>query len=301
MKAKFILYIFIIGGFTACTKELEQAPISTPGSINFYRNTSDFEQAVNGIYQNLHTYDYGIAQFDLSDVRSDNIYSSGPSGVRDWVPINNFAKTLATNPYILALWNGNFTGILKANTVLDKLDPALVPDDITRDRMEGEAKFFRAFFYFDLVRFVGKVPIFDHVASPDEALGIPRSPVADVYKLIIADLKSAISKLPPTYPVSNKGKVTLDAAKAMLALVYLTKSGPTYGIEGPGLGSNEFALAGTLLDEIIAGNRYSLLASYANVFSYTNENNAEILFDIQSINTGTSANTGLGTELPSAM
>ncbi|MEO6722997.1 MAG: RagB/SusD family nutrient uptake outer membrane protein, partial [Ferruginibacter sp.] len=134
-----------------------------------------------------------------------------------------------------------------------------------------------------------------------EALGIPRSPVADVYKLIIDDLKSAISKLPPTYPVSNKGKVTLDAAKAMLALVYLTKSGPTYGIDGPGLGSNEFALAGTLLDEIITGNRYSLLPSYANVFSYTNENNAEILFDIQSINTGTSANTGLGTELPSAM
>lgn len=288
-------------GLTACEKELDQAPLSTPGANNFYRNTSDFEQAVNGIYQNLHSYDYGIAQFDLSDVRSDNVYSSGPSGVRDWVPVNNFAKTLASNPMIAALWNGDFNGILRANTVLDKLDPALVPDNVTRERMEGEAKFFRAFYYFDLVRFVGKVPLFDHVATPTEALTIPRSPVPEVYNLIISDLQYAVSKLPATYPAAMKGKVTSDAAKGILALVYLTRSGPTYSIEGPGLGTNDYAAAVTLLNEIIASNRYSLQASYANVFSYTNENNSEILFDIQSINTGTTANTGLGTELPTAM
>jgi starch-binding outer membrane protein, SusD/RagB family len=64
-------------------------------------------------------------------------------------------------------------------------------------------------------------------------------------------------------------------------LVHMTRSGPSYGIEGPGLGLNEWSQAITLLNEIIASNRYSFLPSYANIFSYTNEYNAEVIFDVQ--------------------
>jgi hypothetical protein len=305
MKTKFILYIILIAGLVACEKKLDQVPISQPSADNFFRNTADFQQAVNGIYQALHnvpnTYDYAVRQNELAEVRSDNIYSPGTSGVRDWLPINNFDRTLATNPNINGVWNDNFNGILRANIVLDKLNATLVPDNATRDRMEGEAKFFRAFFYFDLVRYVGKVPIFDHVATPTEALAIPRSPVADVYNLIISDLQTAISKLPATYPAADKGRVRSDAAKGILALVYLTRSGPTYSIEGPGLGVTEYTQALTLLNDIISSTRYSLQATYASVFSYTNENNSEILFDMQNIDPGTTANAGLGTELPTWM
>ncbi len=305
MKTKFLFYIIILAAFSACEKKLDQVPISQASAGNFYRNTADFEQAVNGIYQALHnipnTYDYAVRQNELAEIRSDNIYSPGTSGVRDWLPINNFDRTLATNPNINGLWNDDFNGILRANTVLDKLSAELVPDNTTRDRMEGEARFFRAFYYFDLVRYVGKVPIFDHVATPTEALTIPRSPVVDVYTLIISDLQAAISKLPFTYPTTQKGKVTADAAKGILALVYLTRSGPNYGIEGPGLATSELNQAITLLDEIINGNRYALQATYPAVFGYTNENNTEILFDMQSVDPGTTANAGLGTELPSWM
>jgi len=304
MKSKFIIYAFIIGGMMACKKQLDQVPISQASTSNFFRNTADFEQAVAGIYQALHnipnSYDYAVRQNELSEVRSDNIYSPGTSGVRDWLPLNNFDKTLATNPNISGLWNDDFNGILRANTVLEKLDPAIVTDNTIRDRMEGEARFFRAFFYFDLVRYVGKVPIFDHVATPTEALSIPRSPVADVYNLIVGDLQKAISKLPATYTgTANKGRVTSDAAKGILALVYLTRSGPTYNIEGPGLNTNDYAAALQLLNEIIQSTRYALQPTYAAVFSYANENNSEIIFDMQSIDPGTTANAGLGTELPS--
>lgn len=305
MNTKIIIYIILITALIACEKKLDQVPISQASAANFYRNTDDFEQAVNGIYQALHNVpngaDYAIRQNELAEVRSDNIYSPGTSGVRDWLPINNFDRTLATNPNINGLWNDDFNGILRANSVLDNLNAEAVPDNTIRDRMEGEAKFFRAFFYFDLVRYVGKVPIFDHVATPTEALTIPRSPVADVYNLIIADLQTAISKLPATYPNAQKGKVTSNAAKGILALVYLTRSGPTYDIEGPGLATNDYAPALTLLNEIIASGLYSLQSTYANVFSYTNENNSEILFDIQNIDPGTTANAGLGTELPTWM
>lgn len=291
----------MFAGLMACEKKLNQIPISQASAANFFRNTADFEIAVNGIYQSLLSGEYGINQFDMSEVRSDNIYSPGTTGVRDWLPINNFSSTLATNPYISGLWQNDFNAILRANSVLDRLDASVVPDNATKDRMEGEAKFFRAFYYFDLVRFVGKVPIFDHVATPTEALSIARSPVADVYNLIIADLQAAISKLPVTYPNAQKGKLTKYAAEGILALVYLTRSGINYGIEGPGLGTNDYAAALTLLNDIISSNRYSLQPTYAAVFSYTNENNPEILFDIQAINDGTTANSLLGTQLPTAM
>ncbi|MBC7828299.1 MAG: RagB/SusD family nutrient uptake outer membrane protein [Chitinophagaceae bacterium] len=301
---KYIFYIVVIFGCLSCEKKLDQAPISNPSAGNFYRNTADFQQAIAGIYQGTHNPDYGITQFDLSEVRSDNIYSPGTSGVRDWIPINNFerAALAANHPIVSGVWNGDFNGILRANTVIDKLDAAVVPDNATRDKMEGEAKFFRAFFYFDLVRWFGKVPIFDHVATPTEALTVPRSPVADVYALIISDLQTAITKLPPkSTAAGERGRATTDAAKGLLALVYLTRSGATYNIEGPGLGTNDYATAITLLNEIIASNRYSLQPTYASVFSYTNENNSEIIFDMQNIDPGTTADAGLGTQLPSAM
>ncbi|MBD0376764.1 MAG: RagB/SusD family nutrient uptake outer membrane protein, partial [Flavisolibacter sp.] len=63
-------------------------------------------------------------------------------------------------------------------------------------------------------------------------------------------------------------------------------SGPTYGIEGPGLGVNEWSQALTLLNEIIASNRYAFLPKYSDIFSYTNENNKEVLFDVQYISGG---------------
>jgi starch-binding outer membrane protein, SusD/RagB family len=306
MRPKYFLYLFLAVGISACTKDLNQSPISNPSVDNFYRNTADFQQAVNGIYQALHAglnlnlYDYAVRQFELSEVRSDNVYAPGTGAPRDYVPVNNFDKTLATNPYITGLWNDNFNGILRANIVLDKLNPEVVPDNTTRDRFEGEAKFLRAFFYFDLVRWVGKVPIFDHVATPTEALTIPRSSVADVYNLIISDLQAAIAKLPTTYTAAaDRGRATSYAAKAMLALVYLTRSGPTFNIDGPGLGTTEYSQALTLLNDLIG--KFTLQATYASVFSYTNKNNSEIIFDMQNMDLGNTTNTGLGTELPNYM
>jgi hypothetical protein len=148
-------------------------------------------------------------------------------------------------------------------------------------RLEAEAKFLRAFYYFDLVRWFGKVPIADHPLTATEAFSLPRASVTDVYELIINDLKFAGTNLPEVHAAADKGRATKYAAKATLALVHMTRSGPTYSIDGPGLGLNEWAQAATLLNEIIASNKYVFGASYANIFSFTNENNPEVVFDVQ--------------------
>jgi len=305
---KLFLATMLILVWSACEDDLDQAPLSNPSAANFFRNTSDFEKAVNGIYNALNPNPtvadgsqaingYAIRRFELSEIRSDNVYSPG-TGVRDWNAINNFEKTLATNPNMNEAWYANYLGILRANTVLDNLNATVVPDEAVRNQMEGEAKFLRAFFYFDLIRWFGKVPLIDHAVTIEEALIIPRSSVEDVYTLVISDFTDAIGKLPETYPAASKGRATSVAAKAFLGLVYLTRTGDTYGVEGPGLGTNEYTEAVSLFNEVIASGKFSWVPDYASIFSYTNEGNPDIVFDIQSIG-GNAGDLGVGARFPS--
>ncbi len=305
---KLIIIILSVIICSACEDQLNQAPISNSSAANFYRNTEDFEQAINGVYNSLNSYSinnshnsehsYASAQFYLSEVRSDNVYSPG-TGVRDWNPINNFDKTLSTNTIVGYVWDDSFRGIYLANTVLDKINADLVPDDDTRNRMIGEAEFIRALYYFDLVRYFGKVPVFDHVLTPSEALDIPRAPVADVYALIVSDLQDAGNKLPASYTMP--GKATSLAAKALLASVYLTMSGPTYGIEGPGMDAGKYSEALDLLNEVIGSNQFQWVNDYASIFNYGNESNGDIVFALQAIDDGATGDRGIGTLLPTLM
>lgn len=278
---RFLLPALVALLATACTDDLNQVPISSATTATFYTQTSDFVQASNAIYNDLRG--YPDRQLNLSETRSDNLYAVSDGGVRDWEGINSFHKTIAANPYVTEAWSANFNGVYRANVLLDQLktNGALVTDAALRTRLEAEARFLRAFFYFDLVRWFGKVPVIDRPVTANEALDIPRSPVADVYALILSDLQFAATNLPETYAAADRGRATRFAAKAALALVHMTRSGPTYGIEGPGLGLNEWNLALTQLNEIIASGKFSFLPSYANIFSFTNENNAEVIFDVQ--------------------
>lgn len=296
MKNLYKALILLLFAFSACEDDLDLAPVSEPSAANFYRNTDDMEIAVNGIYNTLR--DYATIHFYMSEVRSDNVYSPG-TGVREWNPINNFEKTLATNSVMADAWDVNYQGIYRANLVLDKISEDNVPDAATRDRMIGEAEFLRALFYFDLVRWFGKVPVYDYVITPTEALEIPREPVSEAYDLITSDLEDAIQKLPSSY--SQPGKPTADAARAMLAKVYLTMSGPDYGINGPGTDANLYDDALTLLDAVISNGNYSWVDDYASIFSYENENNPDIVFDVQAINDGATGDRGIGAIIPTVM
>jgi hypothetical protein len=281
--------------FHSCKKKLDQVPLSATTTLTFYATPGDFVQASNAVYASLRA--YPDRQINLSETRSDNLYAVSDGGVRDWEGINSFHNTIASNPYVNEAWSGNFNGIFKANTLLEQLEKngTVITDAVLRTRLQAEAKFLRAFFYFDLVRWFGKVPIIDHTLTPTEAVSIGRSSVTEVYAFIISDLQYAIANLPDVYAAADKGRATKYAAKAILALVYMTRSAPVYGIEGPGLGLNEWSLALTQLNDIIASNKYSFLTSYPSIFSFTNENNSEVVFDVQYV---TGLNPVVGATFP---
>jgi hypothetical protein len=277
----------------SCEKDLNQVPLSAGTTTTFYQQPSDFIQGSNAAYNALRAYPDRL--LNLSEIRSDNIYGVTVSG-RDWDPINNFAPGIAPNVYVEEAWSANFNGIFRANTLLEQLatNGAKVGNDALAKRLQAEAKFLRAFFYFDLVKYFGKLPIIDHTVLSPEAQKIPRSPVADVYGLIISDLQFAVANLPanyagtfPNYTATDAGRATKYAAEALLAKVYMTRSGPTYDIEGPGMGLNEWNLALPLLQDVITNGGFAFnTTSYANVFSYTNQSptvNKEAVFDVMYI------------------
>ncbi|WP_201980031.1 RagB/SusD family nutrient uptake outer membrane protein [Hymenobacter rubidus] len=277
---------------TGCEKDLDQTPISNGSVPDFYKTAADFDQAMTAVYSQLRG--FPDREVILSELRSDNMFAVSSIGSRDWDPVNNFtASALPINANVADAWASDFSTIFRANTLLDQLALNGGVTGSLRTRYEGEAKFIRAFMYFDLVRKFGRVPVIEHALIPQEVEKIPRSEVADVYKLIIRDLRTAIANLPVSYTGTNVGRVTAGAAKGVLAQVFLTRSGPDYGIKGPGMGLNEYARADSLLSDIIAARgtaRYNLLTgtgAYASIFSPTNENNAEVLFDIQYIANGT--------------
>ncbi|MDP5139476.1 MAG: RagB/SusD family nutrient uptake outer membrane protein, partial [Spirosomaceae bacterium] len=143
--------------------------------------------------------------------------------------------------------------------------------DVNQKQLAGEALFIRAYHYFNLVRLYGGVFLIHTPISATEAKAINRSSVADIYKLIEADLKTANTYLSGAkfgaIPAANIGKANQWASKALLGKVYLTQ--------------NKKAEAATLLQDVVSNSGYSLQANYANVFAATSEMNSEIIFTIR--------------------
>jgi len=291
-QISFILIIAAVVLASSCKKDLNQVPISTATTATFYKQPSDFIQGVNAAYNSLRGYPDRL--IFLSEIRSDNVYPTNAVG-RDPDPINNFSLGIAPNVYVEEAWTANFSGIFKANTVLDQItkNGSFIGSPALATRLTAEAKFLRAFYYFDLVKYFGKVPIIDHPVTASEANVIGRSPVTDVYALIIADLQFAVANLPanysgtfPAYGATDVGRATKYAAEAILAQVYMTRSGPTYSIEGAGMGLNEWNLALPLLQDIIGSGLFVFNPSFGGatgIFSYTNQNptvNKEAVFDV---------------------
>jgi hypothetical protein len=159
-----------------------------------------------------------------------------------------------------------YNGIFNCNEVISRIGGATF-DATKKNQFEGEARFIRALYYFNLVRLFGDVPLVNKPITAEESLIIPRASVASVYQLIEDDLSKAISLLPETYATSDLGRVRASAAKTLLTKVYVAQS--------------KFSTALPLLKDIITTSGYQLQPAIADVFSATKEMNNEVIFAIR--------------------
>ncbi|WP_418263222.1 RagB/SusD family nutrient uptake outer membrane protein [Flavobacterium faecale] len=283
-----LLILFSILSLSSCSDYIEVDNLNQISSENFYRDETELNLAINGCYSTLR----GPIAFEwmLSEIRSDNTFmnNTGTTNAQNLqVYSNDVFQAPSFDLFIENYWATSYTSIRSINALLQGLKTSYNPttgtidyngsvsvSEAIRKRTAGEASFMRAYHYFNLVRLYGGVFLLDRPVSSEEALNIKRATVDDIYKFIIADLKNASENcIATTYAgtvAANRGKATAWAAKGLLAKVYLTR------------GQKSDALP--LLTDVIANSGHSILTgtgAYANVFSSTNELNAEILFAIR--------------------
>lgn len=162
-------------------------------------------------------------------------------------------------------WTDHYQAINAANDIIHTIDSTGATDPATLIN-KAEAKFIRAFCYFDLVRAFGSVPKIDFVGTPAQ-LNIPKSPPAAIFTLIDADLTEAASVLPLQWEAKFIGRLTKGAALALHAKAHLWRS--------------NWSAALAAAKAVIALGKYSLVSNYGSQFRVTGENGPESIFEIQ--------------------
>lgn len=265
----------------SCSKSfIDLTPISSASTDNFFKTADDIRIAVNGAYAALQSGGITTNKYVFGEISSDNTYPVASGSVTDQDEFDRF-YIRTTNPFVLGRWNDGYNAISRFNTVLEKIVPIVMDDNLKR-RYIAEAKFLRAFVYFELVRTYGDVPLVlkSLTGSLDEGYDYGRTPAAEVYAQIEKDLTEAELDLPPSYTGSDIGRATKGAAKALLGKVYLTQQ--------------KFSPAAAVLKTVIDMNIYDTLP-YADVFDPAKKNNKESVFDIQFM-----AGAGEGNPWPNA-
>jgi hypothetical protein len=270
---KKIVYIIIsVMLLSSCSKDfLVLAPKDLSSSSTFYKTESHFEFALNGTYQVLQSLTKDRSGWMLGEMRSDNThyeYYAGNRGNGSAITLENIADFVddENNTHTNNYYFNCFNGVARANTIIDRIETTSFSQEF-KDRIVGEALFLRAFFYFDLVRYFGGVPLHvSEVKNYGEAF-LPRASVDDVYKQIETDVTKAISLMKvPTFP--QKGWATQGSARMLLAKVLMTKS------------TKDYAGAETHLREIMKMG-YELVPNYADIYLPSKKNSKESLFEVQ--------------------
>lgn len=268
-----VLLAALLFGASGCSKAyLDVQPNNIITTENFYRTQEDAIAAVTSAYTPIQGM-YNGSAWHIGDIMSDDTDLGGGGGGDgiETAELDNFTLT-PFNPIVNIIWSQAYQGIFRSNIVLEKVPAIAGMSESVRTRVLGEAHFLRAFYYFQLVRLFGDVPLYTNIISVDQARTIARSPRQEVYALIVSDLREAETKLPASYTGADVGRATSGAAKGLLANVYLT------------LQDKPNAAAKAL--EVIQSNRYRLWDDYADNFKLENENGRESIFEVQYRNGG---------------
>ncbi|MDQ3845591.1 MAG: RagB/SusD family nutrient uptake outer membrane protein [Bacteroidota bacterium] len=224
----YILFALACWSIIGCKKTLEKTPLAQIEEANAYVSADDARRAVTAAYAPTAGNNWcctyiqpGYMHWVLGNVASDDTEKGGESGSDQLyaqqvslfnIPSDNDATRFA--------WQVEYVGIRRTNLVLDKVSK-IEMDAALRNRYLAEAKFLRAWYYFNLVRTFGDVPLI--LSSEITTFDMVRTPKQEVYNQIIKDLTEAESVLPERsgYAAADHGRATKGAAQAYLGKVYL--------------------------------------------------------------------------------
>ena len=238
---------------------LDLSPQSVLTEADFYKTADDMEGAVLGIYSSYQS--RKPRDWAILEMPTDNIHRTGYFNIGGLDELNSLAFS-SENPLFASFWQNTYNGIFRANAVLANLDNPTDYVGSQKEVLEGQARFMRALFYFDLVRMYGDVPNVTTLITVEEAQNTPRSSTEEIYSLIISDLNASISLLPAPGNIAT-GRANQAAAEALLGKVYIYRE--------------DWQNALVHFQNVEQYN-YSLQDDFAALWELDNEDNSEVIF-----------------------
>ncbi len=262
-KSSFLSILLLM----ACSESLLEKTNPNGGTpTTYYANESQLTQGVNSIYASIQSYNLtGREWFFTNDLRSDDVDTGGGQ-----LEAPRYALLIGTNnttnAVAEAVWTGLSQTVLRANQVIEGSANTKNIDAAKLARLVAEAKFLRAWSYYEFVTLWGGVPLHTTVPKSLADASAPRASVADVFKLITTDLAAIQGDLPDKYAGADVGRVTKGAAQALLGRAFMT--------------TGDYASAKAEFLKIYNSGTYQLMNEYFDNFKEETPFNAESIFEI---------------------
>lgn len=287
---KYLTFAFIGTFIFSCDTDEFLNPLPDSGIVaeTFFQSDDDVLAGIIGVYDAIQgvnentessaiRFNRGVQlEYLLTEHRSDNTRSRTLEGSRA-----DFHRYIVEPDNVQSqdYYQSMYEIIFRANNVLQYVQNA---DEDNINKYSAEAKFLRAYAYFNLVRLYGAVPLVTRVVNADEKeLLFTRIAVEQVYEQIVLDLQEGVAQLDN----SSKSRASKAAAQGLLAKAYLTQPTPNYS------GAQQ------LCEDIINSGQFSLQSNFSDVFY--NELNNEIIFAVEYILANPDESQGFSSEFTS--
>lgn len=266
----FLVVMAILVSITSCKKDFfDKKLYGIQDQAQTIKDEPSALALVNGCYALADGSDWWSGRFDrmmlecsTDDGWGGNDYQDRPTELGSM----GFTNVLnADNSYVRSLYEILYQGVRNCNNTIVVIPNAPI-NDALKTRIIGEAKFLRAYYYFELVKNYGETVLYTDLPTSDQL--IPRSPVDEVYAQIVLDLKDAAAALPEkdAYAAQDKGRASKGAALGMLAKAYLFME--------------DYANAESTANQVIQSGKYSLLSNFGDLWKPSNPWSNESLFEI---------------------
>lgn len=283
MMKRFLTYLIclaVISPLVSCENTLDVQPKGMKVESNYYQTPDEAFSALVAAYNPIAWQTGGpdgtyIPILGPLNSATAGMYAGGggPNDVASWQAWDTYDLSGAVGPQA-GYWSRSYTGINRANLLLQKIEGVQGLDANTKARYVAEAKFLRGYYYLWLMRLFRNVPLFRSPLNTNEIYQQEQAPPDSVYAQIEADFTAAIPDLPSApLPADENGRATKGAARAFLAKTLMWEV-------GSGQNQSKMQRAADLLEQVNTSPAYELLDNYDDIFSPDNKYNSESIFEI---------------------
>ncbi|HWV28574.1 MAG TPA: RagB/SusD family nutrient uptake outer membrane protein [Dyadobacter sp.] len=282
MQKIFKLAAITATAFVMGSCELDEKVYSSIYTEDFYKTAADAEKALIAVYSALGSMGGGPALTLVADLSDDQSYPRAVVG-RNTLTLFTYDVNYTTqksngrvNESPQQIWVSCYAGIEKANWIIAKVPDASM-NETRKKQVLGEAHFLRAFYHWVLAKNFGDVPVKTVPSYTEAEAYTAKSPKADVYKQIYADLDQALAAGLPSYPLVDKGRPSHEVVNALYAKAALY--------------NEDWAKALEKAQAVINSGKYALLPDVRDVYRYDNEDPARLenmwAYEVDPISPGT--------------